>query len=132
VIGMNRLNWITFTLCLLFSAPLFALRCGHSLVQVGDYKDYVNEICGDPDNVQSHYERRGNQIRADGTQYNFNGGRQFPNNSFSVGQSNYAEIEVLVEDWTYEFGSERLSKILRFENGRLIQIESLGRKRRRY
>ena len=129
---MNRLNGFVFTLCLLFSAPLFALRCGHSLVQVGDYKDYVNDICGDPDNVQSHYERRGNVNRADATLNNFNGEQQFPNSSFNVGQSNYAEIEVLVEDWTYYFGSERLSKILRFENGRLIQVESLGRRRRRY
>jgi hypothetical protein len=128
---MNRLNGIAFTLCLLFSAPLYALRCGHSLVQPGDYKEDVVDRCGEPDSVESHYERRGNVNRADVGQLNFNNRQQSPNNSFNFGQSNYSEIEVLVEDWYYDFGSERLRKRLRFENGRLTQIENLGRRRRR-
>lgn len=128
---MNRLTWIAFTLCLLFSAPLYALRCGHSLVQPSDYKDYVYDICGAPDYIESHYERRGNVNHADATQYNFNRHRRFPNNSFNYGQKYYEEVEVLVEEWVYDFGSARLRKLLRFENGRLKQIENLGRRRGR-
>jgi hypothetical protein len=113
----------------MFSTPLFALRCGHSLVELGDYKADVIDVCGEPDSVESHYERRGNANHADSTQYGFDGRRLFPNNSLSYGQSHYADIEVLVEEWYYDFGSERLRKVLRFENGRLIQIDGLGRGR---
>jgi Protein of unknown function (DUF2845) len=128
---MYRLNWILFTLILLFSTPLLALRCGHSLVQPGDRKSYVYEICGEPDYVDSHFERRGNENYADVTQNNFGQNRRFPNNSFNFGQSHYQDVEVLVEEWVYDFGSARLRKLLRFENGRLIEVENLGKRRRR-
>lgn len=105
---MYRLNWITFTLCLLFSTLLLALRCGHSLVQSGDRKSYANI-----------------------NQNNFGQNRRFPNNSFNYGQSHHREIEVLIEEWTYDFGSARLRKLLRFENGKLIDVENLGRRRHR-
>lgn len=126
---MNQLAWVIVTASLLFSSTSFAFRCGHSLVQIGDTQDYVNDVCGEPDNIRSHYERRANAVRADNNQFSYNGIRQFPNQSAGVGISNYAEIEVLVEDWTYDFGSERLNKIIRFENGRLVEIESLGRRK---
>jgi Protein of unknown function (DUF2845) len=128
---MKLVIQMALIICLFISAPVYALRCGHSLVQVGDYKDYVIDVCGDPDNIRSHYERRGNQMRGDATQYYLNGRQRFPSNSFSIGQSNYAEIEVLVENWTYNFGSDRLTKFLRFENGVLMGIESSGKRRRR-
>jgi Protein of unknown function (DUF2845) len=130
-VAMNRLIWIVFAASLVFSTPLYALRCGHSLVQPGDRKSYVYEICGEPDYVDAHYERRGNQSYADVRQNNYGYNRRFPNNSFGYGQSHYQDIEVLVEEWVYDFGSTRLRKLLRFENGRLIEVESLGRKRRR-
>jgi Protein of unknown function (DUF2845) len=126
---MKRLNWFVFLLCFFFSAPLFALRCGHSLVDPGDYRANVYDKCGEPDSVESHYERRGNETNADITQFNFNGRNTFPNRSISIGQSAYADTEVLVEEWVYDFGRERLRKLLRFENGRLIQIIDIGKHR---
>ncbi len=117
-------------LCSLFSSPLFALRCGHSLVQIGDHKGYVADICGEPDSVESHFEKRGTVNRADVSRYNLSNRQQFPDSSVNFGQSNYAEIEILVEDWYYDFGSSRLRKILRFENGRLKEIYDAGRRRR--
>ncbi len=128
---MKRLSWLIFLLFFLFSEPLFALRCGHSLVEIGDYKADVYDSCGEPDSVDSHFERRGNANHADWTQYGFDGQHQFPSNSFTYGQSNYADTEVLIEDWTYDFGSARLRKIFHFANGRLSHIESLGRGRYR-
>ena len=129
---MYRLNWIAIASCLLFSGPLFALRCGHSLVKIGDYKADVYDICGEPDYVDSHYERRGSVDHADVTQNNFNRNQQrFPNNSFNFGQSHYRDVEVLVEEWVYDFNNARLRKLLRFENGRLKEVISLSRRRRR-
>jgi Protein of unknown function (DUF2845) len=127
---MNRLNLILLMLCLLFSSPLYALRCGRSLVQAGDYKDYITDICGEPTYVASHYERRGNINRADFGRNDFNNRQQFPDNSVNIGNSNYAEIEILVEEWYYDFGSSRLNKLLRFENGRLKEIRDVRKRRR--
>jgi len=31
-------------------------------------------------------------------------------------------IEVLIEDWNYDLGSNRLTRSLTFENGRLLNI----------
>lgn len=129
MIGMNRLKWIAFTLCLLFSAPLFALRCGHSLVDLGDYRANVYDKCGEPDSVESHMERRSSANQANIIQFNSIGNQRIPNNALNYGQSYYADTEVLVEEWIYDFGRERLRKLLRFENGRLIQIVDLGKHR---
>lgn len=128
---MTKQNCFVFMLCLFFSAPLFALRCGHSLIQPGDYKSDVLEWCGDPDSIESHYEKRAMANQGNVTQYSFNRQRRFPNNSFNYGQSNYQDVEVLVEEWIYNFGSARLRKLLRFENGKLKDIESLGKGRYR-
>ena len=53
--GMYRQYWIIAIFGLLFSNPLYAFRCGHSLVELGDDKDYVSDICGEPSSVDSHY-----------------------------------------------------------------------------
>jgi hypothetical protein len=125
------MNGFVFFLCVIFSQPVFALRCGHWLVEPGDYKSDVYEKCGEPDYFQSHYERRGYANHADATQFGFNGRRQFPSNSFNFGQSNYQEVEVLVEELTYDFGRARFHQLLRFENGRLTDVVSLDKGRHR-
>ena len=128
---MKRLQCMVYISCMLVSTPLFALRCGHYLVEPGDYKEDVLESCGDPDSVQTHYERRANVNHADISQYNFNRQRRLPNSSINFGQSQYRDVEIRVEEWVYNFGSSRLRKLLRFENGRLVEIISLGKGRYR-
>lgn len=126
------MSWVlrfVLILMLAFSSPLLALRCGRSLVDLGDYKYDVVERCGDPDFVDSHYEKRGQVNRADISRYNFNNQRYFPDSSVNFGQNNYGEIEILVEEWFYDFGNERFRKILRFENGRLVNIKNAGKRR---
>lgn len=130
---MKRLKCLVYISCMLASMPLYALRCGPYLVEPGDYKEDVLELCGDPDSIQTHYERRAVENRAAISQFNSNGQRLFLNNSFNFGQSYYRDVEVLVEEWVYNFGSSRLRKLLRFENGKLVDIISLGKRRyRRY
>ena len=128
-IYMNRLRLFVLSVCLLFSGQLFALRCGHLLVEPGDYREDVYDKCGEPDTIQSHYERRANLNRADNSIFNNNMNNQVPNNRFNYGQAYYQEVEVLVEEWRYDFGSSRLRKLLRFENGKLKEIVDLGRRR---
>ncbi|CAG7856606.1 hypothetical protein MCAMS1_01160 [biofilm metagenome] len=114
---------------ILYSHFALALRCGHELVSEGDYKDDVIEKCGEPDYVDSHYERRGYSNNAEISNYGLFNNRGFPSNRFNYGQQNYRDVEILVEEWTFNFGRSRLKKVLRFENGRLTDIFSGSRRR---
>lgn len=126
---MKKYTWIISITLMLCSQSALALRCGRELVNVGDYKADVADKCGEPDDVQTRYERRGNSNNAEITNYGLFNKRGFPSNRFNYGQQNYREIEVEVEEWIYNFGRAKLRKVLRFENGRLTDVFS-GRRRR--
>lgn len=112
-------------ICCIYSGSIFALKCGRSLVELGDYREDVYDKCGEPDTIQSHYERRSSLNHAEVNPLS----RQLRNNALSYGQAHYREVEILVEEWRYDFGRQRLRKLLRFENGKLIEIVNLGRRR---
>lgn len=90
----------------------YALRCGHDLVLLGDYKADVLAHCGAPDSVETRTKIVGNTLR-------------HPRRTLDIHE--YEEIQI--EEWVYNFGSSRLQQYLRFENGRLKEIKSLGRGR---
>jgi Protein of unknown function (DUF2845) len=128
---MNRIDWSVFVFCLLFSSPLFALptRCAGHRVTIGESKDTVYDLCGEPDSAESYYEKRRDVNTTTVTNYFFNGQQQFPVSSLSNGQTNYTETEVLVDLWEYSFKNGRIRKSLYFENGRLTFISSLKKHR---
>lgn len=118
---------------LLFSYPVFALYCGNFLVDVGMYKREVLRKCGDPESVDTHIEKRAvnnsaalSQYYGNGSQYYGNGSQPYPNAAINLGQQQYYEIDVVVEEWFYDFGRRRFQQLLRFENGKLIEIKELG------
>ena len=99
-------------LCLLAGSPAFAaLRCGTRLVSEGDTRSEVAHKCGEPTEIvaeKSIFRRPA--IWADGQPY-------------FIG-NDYMEIEV--ESWIYNFGPNKFMRKLRFEGGRLADIETLG------
>ncbi|MDD1625479.1 MAG: DUF2845 domain-containing protein [Methylococcaceae bacterium] len=107
-------------LCILLSYPAFALRCGRALVDIGDYKEDVADKCGEPKYIDTHIELRGVTDRFGART------RPSPGTSINFGQQHYTEVEVVVEEWIYDFGRRRFQKRLRFENGRLTEIKDLG------
>ncbi|MDD5124589.1 DUF2845 domain-containing protein [Methylovulum sp.] len=117
---MKWFSLIIFLLCVPFSQTAFALRCQHELVKLGDHKMTVSALCGVPETIDRHIERRGASNSAGIS-------RRYLKGRLSYGQNQYREIEVSVEEWVYNFGSTRLRQYLRFENGRLTDIETLGR-----
>jgi len=120
---MKQIKLLALTLsCLFFSDIAFALRCEHTLIKAGDQKADVYAKCGDPESVESHIERRGSRNLANGIQF-------YPNSALSYGQQQYEEVEVVVEEWIYNFGHSRFQQYLRFENGKLREIRNLGRGR---
>ena len=99
-------------LCLLAASPSFAaLRCGTKLVSEGDTRSEVAAKCGEPTEVvtQKSVFRRPVIWTRNGPYY--------------VGED---FIEVPVEAWIYNLGPNKLMRRLRFEDGVLTEIESLG------
>jgi Protein of unknown function (DUF2845) len=104
-------------LCL--SAPLASmatladdtLRCGNRLVRTGDGKDKVRALCGDPSDVALRGVIRGPNY--DYRQYDYSW----------VGPT---WVDVPVEIWTYNLGSQKLLRKLRFVGEELVEINTDG------
>jgi hypothetical protein len=97
---------------LLAASPSFAaFRCGTQLVSEGDTRSQVAHKCGEPDDViakKSVFRRPVIWTR----------GRPY-----FIGED---YIEVQVEAWIYNLGPNKLMRSLRFEDGILAEIETLG------
>jgi hypothetical protein len=99
-------------LAFMASSPAFAaLRCGTKIVSEGATRSEVAAKCGEPTEVvtmRSVFRRP--VIWSYGKPYYI--GEDF--------------IEVPVESWIYNLGTNKLMRRLRFEGGVLTEIESLG------
>ncbi|WP_394752466.1 DUF2845 domain-containing protein [Crenothrix sp.] len=126
---MKGLHGFIFLLCMSFSQQLFALKCEHRIVEPGDFKQFVYDLCGEPASASFHVERRQVFNDAHIRQFGFGNNRQFQNNRFNYGQAYGQEVDILVDEWIYDFGHSRLRQYLRFENDQLKEIRDLGRGR---
>ena len=98
-----------------FAGPAQAenLRCGNKLVSPGQTRLEVRAKCGEPgDIVQSTLVRSAEYAGRDGLRRAF----------YSVEES----VVVSVEDWTYNLGPHRLMCRLRFVNGVLETVQTMG------
>jgi len=91
-----------------------SMRCGSRLVSTGDGKDKVRTLCGEPSDVT------------------FQGViRRAPRHEYGYGISRYeyygpGVVEMPVEIWTYNQGSSKLLRKLRFVGDELDQITTDG------
>jgi hypothetical protein len=89
-----------------------SVRCGTRLVSVGDGKDKVRSICGEPSDVSF---------------VGSIGRRAFPNYSpYDYSYFGPAWVELPVEIWTYNFGSTKLLRKMRFVGDELVEIRTHG------
>jgi hypothetical protein len=103
---------------LLVSESAWALRCGNRLVKEGMYAAQVIEICGDPVATQQlgyvfrpYVQRR--PASAGGlhaTQYVYGGYHQ----------------GLVVTEMLFNFGPHKLMRIIRFEDGQVASIKTVG------
>lgn len=93
---------------LLSVSPTTALgfKCGRSIINEGKSIEYVLDRCGQPSYSQEH------------TVYRVF--RQTPPAPDIV-------VPIIIQEWRYNFGPNRFMRYLRFENGILKAIESIGR-----
>ena len=90
------------------------MRCGSRLVTRGDGKDKVLALCGEPSDVALHGVVRRAPVYEYGWGYN----------RYTYYGPGFVELPV--EIWTYNFGSHKLLRKLRFVGDELEKIETDG------
>ena len=89
------------------------LRCGASLIEIGDENETVLSKCGQPDEV-TRWEEDSNSYISQIYDYER---EQYRLPKLIKGP-------VLMERWTYDLGSNRFVRYLYFQNGTLYRIEA--------
>lgn len=101
------------------SADASTLRCKNGIVSYGDSFYEVATTCGNPDWRQQYVEYQTVQKRVPTV----------------CGTSDrqrvcYVLVEqtvpLTVDEWTYDFGRNRFVELVRFEQGRLVAVSTLG------
>ena len=87
----------------------FAMRCGSRIIANGDTSVKVREYCGEPVAVQV---RRGLSSFVD-------------RDGYRLWLPGFAE-EILIEEWTYNFGPRMFMRVVRIENGLVTDVRKLG------
>ena len=107
-------------LCLSFSEPAAAFRCGNKLVQDGMHEVQVIAVCGQPATMRN----LGVAVRA----YDYRDHRQSSPGWSSSRRPGYGYLaqEVIITEYVYNFGPRKLMRRLIFEGGVLVTIESIG------
>ena len=100
----------------LLSIPARAdgMQCNDRLVTSGDTLYQVRSLCGEPDDARHRVEYRTVRVRRPGTCVQENGRRC----ESEVEQT----IEVVIDEWVYDFGKNRFLEFLYFEQGKLVRV----------
>lgn len=110
----------TLLALLVLSAPAHAFRCGNRIVTVDMHELEVLRACGEPTTVRHiGYTLRGYSLPIERRLGPGFTERRFP------GYGTYTE-EVVVTEYTYNFGPHKLMRRLLFEGGVLVSIETMG------
>ncbi len=105
--------WVTLGVGL--GAPAHAedsLRCGSRLVSVGDGKDKVRTLCGEPTSVSYAGTVRQRE--------------RYPYGRYDDWYFGPGWVDLPVEWWTYNLGSSKLLRKLHFVGDELVEIRSEG------
>ena len=92
------------------------MRCGSRLVSIGDGKDKVRALCGEPSDVAFVGTIGRRSAIPAATRYG----------DYDYGYYGPAWVELPVEVWTYNFGSHKLLRKLRFVGDDLVEIRTDG------
>jgi hypothetical protein len=113
----SALVYILFLLGMLaVGGPAHGFRCNGKIVTEGDYAYEVIAKCGEPDSVESWEEDR---IKRD---FYRPLEPQRKRDDELYREPLLVKEHVIVELWIYNLGRQRLTRYLRFENGRLVEI----------
>ncbi len=116
---------LLFTVCgLAASMSAQALRCGTKVITEGDIQIKVLHYCGEPEYTNESVvyqlirvpwwydtERRGHRAATDWSTHK--------------GPTRQIEVEVLIEEWIYNFGPHKFMRRIRFKNGYVVRVDTL-------
>jgi hypothetical protein len=105
---MNKWLIAAVVACVPALAMAQSLRCDGKIISEGTTRAKVAALCGEPvqvDQKSLYYPVASTGPRSDATP---------------------ATVQVQVEVWIYNFGPDRLMQRIRFENGLVVRIESIG------
>jgi hypothetical protein len=110
-----------FAATLLLSEPAAAFRCGSKLVKDGMHELEVVKICGQPASIRHlGYAVRSVEVRAHG--------QTVPGWTISRSPAyHFYPAEVMVTEYVYNLGPQKLMRRLVFEGGLLVSVETIGR-----
>jgi hypothetical protein len=90
-------------------------RCGSRVVSTGDHMYEVRKRCGDPDFVGQKTIKRKIKVKrrewVDGQVENV---------------TDEQIVDILVDEWTYDFGPRRFIRFVLFEDGRVLDVATGG------
>jgi hypothetical protein len=114
IVGVMRIPFLIGLAVIAGSVALPAhadgMRCGGRLIRDGDVRAEVRAFCGEPVDVQTRTILRR-------PVYNFQGRLVYSGDGL---------IEIPVETWTYNFGPNKLMRRVRFVDGIVDEVETLG------
>jgi hypothetical protein len=96
------------------------MRCGSRFVSLGDTQYDVRALCGEPDATDRRVLTRTEIRRIDVPCFR---------DQFGVVRCQRAsavQVEVVIDEWTYDFGTQRFVRLATFENGRLALVSTGG------
>lgn len=106
------------------TTPALAFRCGTKLVTEGMHRSEVLARCGEATTESIRHSTREPRIVVDRSRPRWY--RQDNRGLWTTAGIGPVVQELVIHEWTYNFGPNRLMRFLRFENDRLVRIEELG------
>lgn len=85
------------------------------VISRGDHMVEVRKKCGEPDFVTQRTDKRKVKVKV----------RRWVDGVMEE-VSEEQEVEILVDEWTYDFGPRRLVRFVAFENARVIGVRTGG------
>lgn len=110
------------------SSSALAIRCNSFVVDVGMHKAEVMQKCGMPGSQERRIERRIVRAPQGGSRHVAHRAAHQQNHDHRGAQAVEIEreIEIVREEWIYNFGPHQFMQLLVFEDGRLKEIQNLG------
>jgi hypothetical protein len=93
------------------------LACEGRIIETGDSRYEVKAVCGEPDDAAQRVEYRTVSGRVTGP-CSRDGGK------IRCSQTRERVIEVVIDEWVYDFGRNRFIEYLTFEQGHLVRIRT--------
>lgn len=99
------------------SARADSLSCNYRIASSGDTRYEVKAICGEPDEAVQRVEYRTLRGRVVGPCVR-------EGSKVRCSRTEETVVEVVIDEWTYDFGRNRFIQYVTFEQGRLVSVRS--------